>query len=65
MIVESDALVVVQDICNKVSLSSGVGLVIEDSLEFCREVNLFSFSFVPRLANSCSWFSQVSSWLLW
>ena len=25
--------------------------MIGDILEFCREVNLFSFSFVPRLAN--------------
>ncbi|TXG48983.1 hypothetical protein EZV62_024858 [Acer yangbiense] len=49
-VLESDALMVVRDICNKVSLSSEVGLVLDDILHFCRESNFFSFSYVPRLA---------------
>ncbi|TXG47194.1 hypothetical protein EZV62_026488 [Acer yangbiense] len=50
-VLESDALTVVQDICRNESLSSDVGLVIDDILFFCRDFNFFSFRHVPRLAN--------------
>ena len=47
----SDALSVVQNIRNMMPLSSEVGLVIDDILGLCRDINLSSFIYVPRLTN--------------
>ena len=50
-VLESDALMVIWDICNNMSLSSDVGLVVDEILNFSRESNMFSFIYVPRLVN--------------